>query len=133
MCFKYAKFRIERVNPFVWLVDTNNCSSTFWQLILQVTFLCYILRKKLCNPKCNHNMNWYVFRTGVLCFFHLSLVKTIVKSAKYIVVNMPSLWKIITVSQGWSAWMNKHFNKESLHCNKSLSFQESVLCYPSSV
>jgi hypothetical protein len=61
MCFKYAKFRIERVNPFVWLVDTNNCSKhrkenecdtlfptqnglflsyfffslgTFWQLIL---------------------------------------------------------------------------------------------------
>jgi hypothetical protein len=27
MCFKYAKFRIERVNPFVWLVDTNNCSK----------------------------------------------------------------------------------------------------------
>jgi hypothetical protein len=71
--------------------------GTFWQLILKVTFLCYILRKKLCNPKCNHNMNWYVFRTCVLCFFHLSLVKTIVKSAKYTVVNMPSLWKTITL------------------------------------
>ena len=29
-------------------------------------------------------------------FFHLSLVKTIVKSAKYPVDNMPSLWKTIT-------------------------------------
>ena len=29
-------------------------------------------------------------------FFHLSLVKTIIKFAKYTVVNMPSLWKTIT-------------------------------------
>jgi hypothetical protein len=54
-------------------------------------------REKLCTPKCNHNMNWYFFRTCVLCFFHLSLVKTIVKSAKYPVNNMPSLWKTITL------------------------------------
>ena len=53
--------------------------------------------RKLCNPKCNHNMNWYFFRTCVLCFFHLSLVKTIVKSAKYPIDNMPSLWKTITL------------------------------------
>ena len=31
------------------------------------------------------------------CFFHLSLVKTIVKSAKYPVDNMPPLWKTITL------------------------------------
>jgi predicted amidophosphoribosyltransferase len=37
------------------------------------------------------------FRTCVLWFFHLSLVKTIVKSAKYPVDNMPSLWKTITL------------------------------------
>jgi hypothetical protein len=55
------------------------------------------LRKKLCNPKYNHNMNWYFFRTCVLCFFHLILVKTIVKSAKYQVDNMPSLWKTSTL------------------------------------
>jgi hypothetical protein len=30
-------------------------------------------------------------------FFHLSLVKTIVKSAKYPVDNMPSLWRTITL------------------------------------
>ena len=54
-------------------------------------------RKKLCNPKCNHNMNWYFFRTCLLCFFHLSLVKTIVKSTKYPVDNMPSLWKTVTL------------------------------------
>jgi hypothetical protein len=42
-------------------------------------------------------MNWYFFRTYVFCFFHLSLVKTIVKSAKYPVDNMPSLWKTITL------------------------------------
>ena len=53
--------------------------------------------RKLCNPKCNHNMNWYFFRTCLLCFFHLSLVKTIVKSAKYPVDNIPSLWKTITL------------------------------------
>jgi hypothetical protein len=63
------------------------------------TFLIVLFfeKKKLCNPKCNHNMNWYFFRTCVLCFFHLSLVKTIVKSAKYPVYNMPSLWKTITL------------------------------------
>ena len=53
--------------------------------------------KQLCNPKCNHNMNWFFSRTCVLRFFHLSLVKTIVKSAKYPVDNMPSIWKTITL------------------------------------
>ena len=37
------------------------------------------------------------FRTCVLYFFHLSLVKTIFKSAKYPVDNIPSLWKTITL------------------------------------
>ena len=44
-----------------------------------------------------NNMNWYFFRTCVLCFFLLSLVKTIVKSAKYPVDDMPSFWKTITL------------------------------------
>ena len=42
-------------------------------------------------------MTWYFFRTCVLCFFLLSLVKTIVKSAKYPVDDMPSFWKTITL------------------------------------
>jgi hypothetical protein len=37
------------------------------------------------------NMNWYFFRTCVLWFFHLSLVKTIVKSAKISVVYLYQL------------------------------------------
>jgi hypothetical protein len=53
------------------------------------------------------------FRTCVLCFFHLSLVKTIVKSAKYPVDNMPSLWKTITLFHKDEVlkllnWINMH-------------------------
>jgi hypothetical protein len=56
-----------------------------WKSCLVISLPCVLTLKSLslCNPKCNHNMNWYLFRTCVLCFFHLSLVKTIVKSAKY--------------------------------------------------
>ena len=77
------------------------CTVFFFGYILTVNTSSNVpvlnFEKKLCNPKCNHNMNWYFIITCVLCFFHLSLVKTIVKSAKYPVNNMPSLWKTITL------------------------------------
>jgi hypothetical protein len=56
------------------------------------------LKKKNCVIQ-NAIITWtdIFFRTCVLCFFHLSLVKTLVKSAKYPVDNMPSLWKTINL------------------------------------
>jgi hypothetical protein len=112
----------------------NIPESSKWIDITQISFTEIKTQDRTLSKNNNPGLAFYQKNLGPLCLWHF-FFKLIHCNMKYWHPYLPfgqhisvsTLVWLVIIKKSLDEQMNKHFNKESLDCNKSLSFQECSL------